>query len=66
MNNNTNPNLPANAIRTTAVKEGMLLILDNAVVKEVSGTSWFGHKGRIFFTDGSVRWVNGAGTMRLA
>lgn len=64
MNNNTNPNLPAHAIRTTDVREGMVIVKDGYIVT-VTKVVWYGHNG-IITTDLPQRIrVNAAGTMRL-
>lgn len=61
---NKNPNLPVNAIRTTQVREGDVIVR-NGVVQSVTRVQWYGHNGIITTTVERVR-VNAAGTMRLA
>lgn len=61
MNENKNPNLPANAVRCTDVTVGM--VLDEGTVVAVS---WYGFRGIVEVEGvGRIR-VNAAGTMRLA
>lgn len=64
MNNNTNPNLPANAVRTTDVRPDMVLDV-NGTQRVVTRVRWYGFNGIIEW-DGGLRRVNAAGTMRLA
>ncbi len=65
MNTNKNPNLPANAIRTTEVKPGMFIERPGGYVSRVTRVRWDGFKG-VVWADGERITVNAAGTMRLA
>lgn len=65
MNENKNPNLPANAVPTVAVKAGMNLLRDGRVVT-VSSVRWMGFTGVVRTECGLRIRVNSAGTMRLA
>lgn len=65
MNNNTNPNLPANAIRSTDVRVGMFIERPGGFVAQVTSVKWFGFDG-VFIADGERIRTNRAGTMRLA
>lgn len=62
-NMNKNPNLPANAIRTTDVKVGDFIVR-GGYVSQVSSVKWYGFNG-IIIADGERIRVNSAGTMRL-
>jgi hypothetical protein len=64
MNKNKNPNLPANAIATTDVEVGMMILL-GAYTCRVTSVKWYGDRG-VIIADGIRRTVNRAGTMRLA
>jgi hypothetical protein len=65
MNSNKNPNLPANAIRTTDVRVGMFIERPGGFVSKVTSV-WFGGFNGIIVADGERIRVNAAGTLRLA
>jgi hypothetical protein len=65
MNNNTNPNLPANAISAADVEVGMYIVRPGGYVSQVTLVRWFGFDGAIT-ADGERIRVNRAGTLRLA
>lgn len=64
MNENKNPNLPANAVRCVDVRPGKVLRVANhdELVVEVK---WYGFEGKVVTDLGTIR-VNRAGTLRLA
>lgn len=65
MNNNKNPNLPANAIRCADVRPGMRLRDRAGIVHTVTQVTWYGFEGKVVTPLGTLR-VNRAGTLRLA
>ncbi len=64
MNNNTNPNLPANAISNREVKAGMLIVR-NGLVREVAKVLWYGSRAIVTLTTGERVHIADGGTMRL-
>lgn len=64
MNNNKNPNLPANAVSCADAAPGMVIVREG-VVQTITTVRWFGFSATVH-TDMDRFRVNRAGTLRLA